>query len=60
MKFIIIGIVLLAGIFYYLIKTGKAEDKNKNGIPDVVEDKAKEIKEEVVEQVKKRVRKPKK
>lgn len=51
--FLIIAAVILGAVFF-LIKTGKIEDKDQNNIPDVIDDKVKQIKE-VVEEVKSRV-----
>ncbi len=40
-----------AGITYFLMKSGKIEDKDGNNIPDVIDNKIEEVKE-VVEEVK--------
>ena len=59
---IILGILIGAGIYYFLIKTGKIEDKDGDLIADAVEDKVEDIKDDVKATVKKaktRVRKVK-
>lgn len=60
---IILGLLVIgAGIYYALIKTGKIKDEDGDLIADVVEDKYEDIKEdveEVVEKTKKRVKKVK-
>ena len=60
---IILGILAVgAGVYYFLIKTGKIEDKDGDLIADAVEDKVEDIKDDVKATVKKaktRVRKVK-
>lgn len=56
---IIIAILIIGfGVTFFLMKTGKIEDKDKNGIPDVIDTKIKETKE-VVEDVKVKVKRVK-
>jgi hypothetical protein len=51
---IILGILAVgAGIYYFLIKTGKIEDKDGDLIADAVEDKVEDIKDDVKATVKK-------
>ena len=51
---IILGILAVgAGVYYFLIKTGKIEDKDGDLIADAVEDKVEDIKEDVQATVKK-------
>ena len=51
---IILGILAVgAGVYYFLIKTGKIEDKDGDLIADVVEDKVEDIKDDVKSTVKK-------
>jgi len=51
---IILGLlVIAAGVYFLLIKTGKIEDKDGDLIADAVEDKVEDIKEDVQETVKK-------
>jgi len=51
---IILGILAVgAGVYYFLIKTGKIEDKDGDLIADVVEDKVEDIKDDVQKTVKK-------
>lgn len=60
---VILGLLAVgAGVYFFLIKTGKIEDKDGDLIADVVEDKVEDIKEdveEVVEKAKARVKKVK-
>jgi uncharacterized Zn finger protein (UPF0148 family) len=60
---VILGLlVIAAGVYFFLIKTGKIEDKDGDLIADVVEDKVEDIKEDVEETIakaKKRVKKVK-
>jgi len=58
---IILGLLVIgAGIYYALIKTGKIKDEDGDLIADVVEDKVEDIKEDVQEVVKKTKTKVKK
>ena len=51
---IILGILAVgAGVYYFLIKTGKIKDEDGDLIADVVEDKVEDIKEDVEATVKK-------
>ena len=51
---IILGILAVgAGVYYFLIKTGKIKDEDGDLIADVVEDKVEDIKEDVQATVKK-------
>jgi F0F1-type ATP synthase membrane subunit b/b' len=51
---IILGLLVAgAGVYYFLIKTGKIKDEDGDLIADVVEDKVEDIKEDVQEVVKK-------
>jgi len=56
--YVIIVAAIIAGATYYLMKSGKIEDKDGNNIPDVVDEKIAQAKEfaaeakEVVEDVK--------
>jgi hypothetical protein len=43
---IVVILLAVAGGVTYFIKTGKIKDENNNNIPDVVEDKIEEIKEQ--------------
>jgi hypothetical protein len=60
---IILGLLAIgAGVYYFLIKSGKIEDKDGDLIADVVEDKVEDIKDDVkstVKKVKTRVKKVK-
>jgi len=51
---VILGLLVIgAGVYYFLIKTGKIKDEDGDLIADVVEDKVEDIKEDVQEVVKK-------
>ena len=51
---VILGLLVAgAGVYYFLIKTGKIKDEDGDLIADVVEDKVEDIKEDVQEVVKK-------
>jgi uncharacterized Zn finger protein (UPF0148 family) len=51
---VILGILAVgAAVIYFLIKSGKIEDKDGNFIPDVIEDKVEDIKEDVSETIQK-------
>lgn len=54
MTIFIISLVVVLGSIFFLIKTGKIEDKDGNNIPDVVDEKVKKVKE-VVKETKARV-----
>jgi hypothetical protein len=60
---IILGLLAIgAGVYFFLIKTGKIEDKDGDLIADAVEDKVEDIKDDVkstVKKVKTRVKKVK-
>ena len=60
---VILGLLAIgAGVYYFLIKTGKIEDKDGDFIPDTIEEKVKYIKvdvEEVIVKAKTRVKKVK-
>ena len=60
---IILGLLAIgAGVYFFLIKSGKIEDKDGDFIADVVEDKVEDIKDDVkstVKKVKTRVKKVK-
>jgi hypothetical protein len=60
---IILGLLAIgAGVYFFLIKSGKIEDKDGDLIADVVEDKVEDIKDDVkstVKKVKTRVKKVK-
>ena len=49
MMYIILGLLMAAGVAFLLMKSGKIEDKNGNNVPDKLEP----MVEEVVESVKK-------
>lgn len=47
---VILGLLAIgAGVYYFLIKTGKIKDEDGNFIPDTLEDKYEDIKEDVEE-----------
>jgi hypothetical protein len=53
------ALVIAAGVVYFMMKSGKIEDKNGNNVPDVVEQKVEQVKE-VVKEVKEVAEKAKK
>ena len=55
---IIVLLALGAGIVFFLMKSGKIEDKDGNNIPDVIDEKVQEV-QEVVTEVKKRAKRVK-
>ena len=50
--YIILGLAIVAGVTFLLMKSGKIEDKNGNNVPDKLEPMVEEVKE-VVKKVKK-------
>jgi hypothetical protein len=46
--YIILGLAVIAGVAFLLMKSGKIEDKNGNNIPDKLEPMIEEVKEVVV------------
>jgi hypothetical protein len=50
---ILIALVVAGAVTFFLMKTGKIEDKDGNNIPDVIEEKIEDVKE-VVNVVKER------
>ena len=47
---VILGLLAIgAGVYYFLIKTGKIKDEDGDFIPDTIEDKVEDIKEDVEE-----------
>jgi hypothetical protein len=56
---ILLGILIASTVTYFLMKSGKIQDKNNNNIPDVVEETIKDVKETVavVEKVVEKVKK---
>ncbi len=52
---VLVALALAAGATFFLMKTGKIEDKDNNNIPDVIEDKIEEAKE-VVKEVKEKTK----
>lgn len=46
---ILSALIIVGGIVYFLTKTGKIEDKDGNGIPDIIDTKIEETKETVKE-----------
>jgi hypothetical protein len=52
---ILLALVVAGAIAFFLMKKGKIEDKNGNNIPDVVEEKIKDVKV-VIEVVKERAK----
>jgi thermostable 8-oxoguanine DNA glycosylase len=52
---VIAAFVLFFGVILYLSKDEKMEDKNGNGIPDIIDEKVEEVKE-VVKEVKVRAK----
>jgi len=56
MMYIILGLLIAAGIAFLLMKSGKIEDKNGNNVPDKLEPMVEEV-VEAVKKVKKTVKK---
>lgn len=56
MIYVILVLAVAAGFTILLMKNGKIKDDNNNNIPDVIENKAEEVKK-VVNKVKKTVKK---
>jgi hypothetical protein len=54
--YIILGLLIAAGIAFLLMKSGKIEDKNGNNVPDKLEPMVEEV-VEAVKKVKKTVKK---
>ena len=52
MMYIILGLAIVAGVAFLLMKSGKIEDKNGNHVPDKLEPMVEEVME-VVKKVKK-------
>ena len=50
--YIILGLAIVAGVAFLLMKSGKIEDKNGNNVPDKLEPMVEEVME-VVKKVKK-------
>ena len=46
---ILLALGIAAGVVFFLMKSGKIEDKDNNNIPDVVEKKVEQVKEVVAE-----------
>lgn len=46
--YIILGLAVIAGVAFLLMKSGNIEDKNGNNIPDKLEPMIEEVKEVVV------------
>lgn len=46
---ILLGLGIAAGVVFFLMKSGKIEDKDNNNIPDVIEKKVEQVKEVVAE-----------
>jgi flagellar basal body-associated protein FliL len=44
---VLVVLVAVAGVTYFLMKTGKIKDVDGNNIPDALEDKVEEVKEVV-------------
>ena len=55
---VVLALAVAAGATFFLMKSGKIEDKNNNNIPDVIENKIEDVKE-VVKEVKEVVAKVK-
>ena len=53
MLYLLLAIVVAAGVAVYLMKKGKIKDEDGDFIPDVLEDKVEDIKEDVQDVVKK-------
>ena len=56
MMYIILGLLITAGVAFLLMKSGKIEDKNGNNVPDKLEPMIEEV-AEAVKKVKKTVKK---
>jgi hypothetical protein len=56
MMYIILGLLMAAGVAFLLMKSGKIEDKNGNNVPDKLEPMVEEV-VEAVKKVKKTVKK---
>jgi len=56
MMYIILGLLIAAGVAFLLMKSGKIEDKNGNNVPDKLEPMIEEV-VEAVKKVKKTVKK---
>lgn len=54
--YIILGLLVVAGVTFLLMKSGKIEDKNGNNVPDKLEPVVEEV-VEVAKKVKKTVKK---
>jgi hypothetical protein len=54
--YIILGLLMAAGVAFLLMKSGKIEDKNGNNVPDKLEPMVEEV-VEAVKKVKKTVKK---
>jgi hypothetical protein len=54
--YIILGLLIAAGVAFLLMKSGKIEDKNGNNVPDKLEPMIEEV-VEAVKKVKKTVKK---
>ena len=55
MTIFLIVVAIALGAIFFLIKTGKIEDKDNNNIPDIIDTKVKQTKE-VVKEVKARAK----
>lgn len=57
---VVLALAIAGGATFFLMKSGKIEDKDNNNIPDVVEKKIEDVKEVVkeVKQVVEKVTKP--
>jgi archaellum component FlaF (FlaF/FlaG flagellin family) len=55
---ILLALLVLGGIAYLLMKSGKIQDANNNNIPDAIEEKIEDVKE-VVKDVKQRAKRVK-
>lgn len=51
---VVLALVIAVGVTFFLMKSGKIEDKDNNNIPDVIEEKIEKVKK-VVEDVQLRV-----
>lgn len=59
MLYLFLGLALVVGVVIFLVKKGKIKDSDGDLIPDVVEDKIEDIKEDIVlkaSQIKKEVK----